>query len=393
PAQGRGKLGKLTAELCFFMGSSITRCLALSGVLTTYGQRLAEFLAVHRLLPSEPQILERPTPPELPEDILMCIFASLETPDLVRAGSVCSSWRSACARLCNLGLFRQTQTPCLLYTSESAGESVAGLFSLVENKSYTLALPDPPIRTRYVIGSSHGWIITADDRSELHLLNPITGDQIALPSVATIEQVKPIFDDAGALHKYQYSWYTGTPLLVDYDFPTPSVFSLGELRDYLFGKAFLSSDPSTGDYYVVLKHNPESQLSFARAGDDRWTWLPPHVDYADCVFKDSLLFALDSHGEVRTFDLSALVVTQTIVLGRMKSCIVECNYMYIAQAPCGDLLEVWRSRNSLGWEDEDVSEQGLEDGEDEHISEHNLTYLKWILLQQSLKTLLAHVTV
>ena len=129
----------------------------------------------------------------------MCIFASLENPDLVRAGSVCSSWRSACARLCNLGLFRQTQTPCLLYTSESAGESAAGLFSLVENKSYTLALPDPPIRTRYVIGSSHGWIITADDRSELHLLNPITGDQIALPSVSTIEQVKPIFDDAGAV--------------------------------------------------------------------------------------------------------------------------------------------------------------------------------------------------
>ncbi|XP_037463100.1 uncharacterized protein LOC119334658 [Triticum dicoccoides] len=352
------------------VGSSISRCLALSGVLTTYGQRLAEFLAVHRLIPSEPQILELPTPPELPEDILMCIFASLETPDLVRAGSVCSSWRSACARLCNLGLFRQTQTPCLLYTSESAGESAAGLFSLVENKSYTLALPDPPIRTRYVIGSNHGWIITADDRSELHLLNPITGDQIALPSVTTIEQVKPIFDDAGALHKYQYSWYTGTPRLVD--FPTPSVFSLGELRDYLFEKAFLSSDPSTGDYYVVLKHNPQSQLSFARAGDDRWTWLPPQVNYADCFFKDGLLFALDSRGEVRTFDLSAPVVTQNIVLGRMKAWIEDCNYMYIAQAPCGDLLQVWKSRNCLGWDDEDVSEHGLEDGEDEYISEHKL---------------------
>ncbi|KAF7099832.1 hypothetical protein CFC21_101416 [Triticum aestivum] len=298
--------------------------LALSGVLTTYGQRLVEFLAAHRLLPSEPQMYSSP---ELPEDILML-----------------------------------TQTPCLLYTTETAGESVAGLFSLVENKSYTLALPDPPIRTRYVIGSNHGWIITADNRSELHLLNPVTGDQIALPSVATIEQVKPIFDGGGALHKYQYSWYTGTPRLVD--FPTPSVFSLGELRDYLFEKAFLSSDPSTGDYYVVLKHNPESQLSFARAGDDRWTWLPPHVNYADCFFKDGLLFALDSRGEVRTFDLSAPVVTQNIVLGRMKAWIEDCNYMYIAQAPYSDLLQVWKSRNCLGWEDGDVSEQGLEDATD-----------------------------
>jgi hypothetical protein len=86
------------------------------------------------------------------------------------------------------------QTPCLLYTSESAGERAASLYNLVEKKSYTLTLPDPPVRSRHIIGSSYGWIITADERSELHLVNPITGEQIALPSVTTIEQVKPVFD-------------------------------------------------------------------------------------------------------------------------------------------------------------------------------------------------------
>uniref|UniRef100_A0A0E0RA41 Disease resistance R13L4/SHOC-2-like LRR domain-containing protein n=1 Tax=Oryza rufipogon TaxID=4529 RepID=A0A0E0RA41_ORYRU len=54
---------------------------------------------------------------------------------------------------------------------------------------------------RHIIGSCYGWIVTADERSELHLVNPITGEQIALPSVTTIKQVKPIYDDDVAAAK------------------------------------------------------------------------------------------------------------------------------------------------------------------------------------------------
>jgi len=86
-----------------------------------------------------------------------------------------------------------------------------------------------------------------DERSELHLVNPITRDQIALPSVTTIEQVKPIYDSNGAIHMYKYSRYTGTHGELD----PPSVLRLDKLRDYIFHKAFLSSDPSTGNYIVV----------------------------------------------------------------------------------------------------------------------------------------------
>lgn len=57
--------------------------------------------------------------PELPQDILQAIFATLEIPDLVRAGSVCSSWRAAYTSLRELGQYKQSQTPCLFYTSES----------------------------------------------------------------------------------------------------------------------------------------------------------------------------------------------------------------------------------------------------------------------------------
>ena len=156
----------------------------------------------------DPNMMEK-TAEDLPFDVLWLIFANLELPDLVRAGSVCSIWRDIYTSLCNSGSYNPQHTPCLLYTSESAGTKAACLYSLAEKKTYTLTLPDPPLCSRYIFGSSYGWIVTADERSELHIVNPITGDQIALPSVTTIDQVKPIFSDIGVVCGYEHSGYSG----------------------------------------------------------------------------------------------------------------------------------------------------------------------------------------
>ncbi|ONM13405.1 ABC transporter I family member 1 [Zea mays] len=86
-------------------------------------------------------------------------------------------------------------------------------------------------------------------------------DLVALPSVITIEHVKPIFDASGTIHMYELSYET-----------PPDLFDLGDLRDELYFKAFVFPDPSTtGSYIVVLIHEPRSRLSFARPGDDKWT--------------------------------------------------------------------------------------------------------------------------
>uniref|UniRef100_A0ACD5X7L0 Uncharacterized protein n=1 Tax=Avena sativa TaxID=4498 RepID=A0ACD5X7L0_AVESA len=278
--------------------------------------------------------------PELPLDVLMDIFALLEIPDLKRASSVCSSWRSVYTSLCSLGLYKRHQTPCLLYTSESAGESVALLYSLVEKRSYKLTLPEPPIRTRYLIGSSNGWLVTADERSEMHLLNPITCEQIALPSVTTIEHVTPIFDEAGALCKYHYSRHT-YGLCTD----PPSIHDLGELRSYLHRKTIVFYDASAGGYIVVLIHNPYGQLSFARLGDEKWTWLPQHSYFHDCIYKDGLLYAVTSEGKIHAFNFRGPVVTEELIMKRTKHYSFE--NIYIVQAPSlGGLLQVWRTHES-----------------------------------------------
>jgi hypothetical protein len=114
--------------------------------------------------------------PELPQDVLMDIFGTLEVPDLIRAGSVCSSWHATYKCLLDLRQYKQPQTPCLFYTCESTSSNVGYLYRLKENRSYKLTLPEPPIRSTLLIGSSNGWLITADERSKLHLVNPITGE-------------------------------------------------------------------------------------------------------------------------------------------------------------------------------------------------------------------------
>lgn len=266
--------------------------------------------------------------PELPLDVLMDIFALLEIPDLIRAGSVCSFWHSAYSTLHNqLGQYKRLQTPCLLYASQSDGENVACLYSLAEKCVYKLTLPDPPIRSRHLIGSSHGWLVTADEKSELHLLNPITGQQIALPSAITIEQVEPILDNAGAVNKNKMWDLTPND--------DPSEFS-----DCLYFRAFVFPVPPTGSYIVVIIHNPERYLSFARVGDYKWTPLPGQ-SYEQCIHMDGLLYAFTTTGGVYTFDLTGATITRNIIADKLQNDKTD-GYTYFVQDPWGDLFQVSR---------------------------------------------------
>lgn len=295
---------------------------------------LKKFRKVEHLREQE---MEQGNLPELPQDILMAILSTLEIPDLIRAGSVCSSWRSAYTILANLGQYNRHQTPCLLYTSESAGENVACLYSLSEQRVYKLTLPEPPIRSRYIIGSSNGWLVTVSEACEVHLVNPITGKQINLPSVVTIEQVKSICQDSSSTDMYEYSLRTGTE-----EAHNPLIVTASVLRERLFYKAFLFSNTTTGSHFVVLIHNPFGQLSFAQVGDDNWTWLPPYTDYLDCIYIDPLLYAVTTWGEIHAFDLNDPIITAKVIMPVNST--LECDTSYIMQCPSGNLLHIRRSQ-------------------------------------------------
>ncbi|GJM87988.1 hypothetical protein PR202_ga04000 [Eleusine coracana subsp. coracana] len=72
------------------------------------------------------------------------------------------------------------QTPCLLYFTDASSPDAVEIYSLTDKSTYTIPLADPPITERSVVGSSHWWLVTADARSELHLLNPVDNSRSLL---------------------------------------------------------------------------------------------------------------------------------------------------------------------------------------------------------------------
>ncbi|XP_073360429.1 probable F-box protein At4g22165 [Aegilops tauschii subsp. strangulata] len=286
--------------------------------------------------------MEAPAPApdwsELPADILYDVLTLLECPDLVRSGAVCAAWHTAysTSTLRRAGICPVRQTPCLIYYTEAAGGLKAlGMYSLSEKKAYTMQLPESPIKNW--IGASHGWLITMDDKSELMLLNPITGNTNVLPQITTMEHVKPVLNGDEVLEKYEVFYYDGeTPRVVEED---TAVWSLEEYGHMVYLKATLSCDPSVGGCIVMLIHQPYGQLSFAKVGDDHWNWLNVSSYYRDCVYHDGWFYAVTEEGAIDAYNLHGPSVIHKRLLPQIIQTVSKC---HVVRAQSGDVLQIIR---------------------------------------------------
>jgi hypothetical protein len=192
----------------------------------------------------------------LPEDLIALVLRVLDIPDLFRAGAVC--------------------------------------------------LPAPAFRSRYVVGSGHGWVVTADEESNLQLLNPLTTAQLDLPPVTGLHHVESFTDEQG---RSMYNLYGDDPWLPDFAMP----FKPKNLRLFLYHRAYVACRPSAGAACVVLllcRQNGE--LNFARLGDDRWThvaeseFVRQGSGYRGAAYndKDGLLYLVSSNSSIHTLDLN-----------------------------------------------------------------------------------------
>ncbi|KAM0862269.1 hypothetical protein ACQ4PT_045388 [Festuca glaucescens] len=294
--------------------------------------------------------MEAPSPDwsELPADILRSILELLECPDNLRVGAVCTAWHRASSK----AVCRISQTPCLLYCTEAAGPSAFGMYNLSEQRAYTIALPDPPIAGQYLIGSSHGWLVTADEKSDLVLLNPITGEQMRLPPVTTMQHIKPIMSGNGVLEGYEMFYYHGK-LFPRIEKPTYT-YRLDEYHETVYFKAVLSSDPSSsGDCTVMLIHQPHWQLSFAKVGGETWNWIRTDTDYTDCIHHDGWFYAVNIEGTIDSFYLNGTSIIHKRIAYQM---LMRSTMAYIVQAPWGDKLLIGRRSRTTNYNTEGTFE-------------------------------------
>ncbi|GJN25226.1 hypothetical protein PR202_gb13026 [Eleusine coracana subsp. coracana] len=177
----------------------------------------------------------------IPEDLIALVMRVLDIPDLLRVSSVCASWRAAVSPVRRVRIPITNASPCLLYSCAADEADTATIYS-----------------------PSSGWILAADEESNLQALNQLTGAQVDLPPVTGLYHVESCFDDQG-----RPAYNLGD----DPDVPDgKDIYIPLELRLYLYHRVYLSCSPSAGaECVVLLLHKHYGKMSFARVGDDRWT--------------------------------------------------------------------------------------------------------------------------
>ncbi|CAO2142214.1 unnamed protein product [Urochloa humidicola] len=280
----------------------------------------------------------------LPVDLILMVMQAVDLPDLLRAGAVCPSWRAAYSEIRRVRFPITNSSPCLLYSAVADPDDTATVYNPSSGAAFKVRLPPPAFRGRHVVGSGHGWIITADEDSNLQTLNPLTGAQVDLPPAAALHNVEPCSDG------YNISGGEEDVRV-----------SRRQLRIEYYYRAYLSCSPSAGTACaVLLVHRPEGKISFGRVGDDRWTHistaslLPPGCGYYSAAYndKDGLFYLLTCDHCVYTLDLNvAPVVIRKIaegVTGMFDPIADATRYSQwgdIVLTPWGDILLVWRLKD------------------------------------------------
>ncbi|KAG1359710.1 F-box protein SKIP23-like [Cocos nucifera] len=262
----------------------------------------------------------------LPPELQSLVLCRLEVADYVRFGAVCRSWCWTVAqRIC----LPKSQIPWLML-SNSSDPDTRRFFSRADQKMYKIHLPE--IHGHSCIGSSDGWLITVDELSELHALNPLTGASLAFPSVTTFSDLADaVRHSDGRITDY---------VLVAYDEEVPN--EVEEMRLWYYSKAILH--PSV----VVVIHGEFNDLAFAHPGDDSWTELQVQpqrrAGFTDIIFRKGLLHALGHSGEIMVFDLDAPGSPMVTRVARPHSHKMwqGCDQNHLVESPDGkDLFQVW----------------------------------------------------
>lgn len=229
---------------------------------------------------------------ELPLDIISLIVnqEQLSLADVGRMATVCKSWDSILRENNWFGLhvnanIGKTPFPWLMLADECRSGGKRGFFNPATGQVSEVYLPEA--EGRRCCGSSHGWIVTIGEDMEINLLNPLTRQQLSLPSQLTFD----VFSD-GSTNQEIHEWSSRKDVV----------------RSFIL-KAILTCSPSrAGECVTVASLFPPGlrPLAYARPGDSKWTIIPHLESYQepnDFIFYQGQVFAINLFGELMVLDL------------------------------------------------------------------------------------------
>ncbi|KAF6987553.1 hypothetical protein CFC21_005186 [Triticum aestivum] len=229
----------------------------------------------------------------------------------------------------------------------------ATLFSIADRRAATVRTPYPALRDHLVIGSSRGWLATADGRGQIYLVNPASGEQHALPHVATM----------GVFLRTPCQWFTvcvkrfmaarfggGPPFKENAWGPEghgARTVTADHMGVWFHRKVVLSVSPSRHGSYGTAMMILDSEFgapAFATAEDAAWKLAPSRDGVEDAIYHDGQFYSVSYTGVVEAWQRVAESGTFTSTAVTPRLTIEEggspCHRKYLAVAPGGRLMVV-----------------------------------------------------
>ncbi|CAD6228133.1 unnamed protein product [Miscanthus lutarioriparius] len=236
----------------------------------------------------------------LPSDLLSEIHHRLAFLTRLAFASVCAA----------SGHRLKPETPWLILPAENE------VLSLADGESATVRTSDVAMRGHVAIGSSGGWLVTADDRGALRMTNPATGAHADLPAITTIPFIHPVSGGHWfCLHVEPFLQvrFGGQP-------PPPTTerrddFSRGrtytvtaaQMRQVFYRKVVLSESPRPNSYAAMLiMDRCTGAPAFATAEDPSWRMARSPDAVEDAIHHDGRFLSITYTGRVEAWQRDAV---------------------------------------------------------------------------------------
>ncbi|VAI92448.1 unnamed protein product [Triticum turgidum subsp. durum] len=238
----------------------------------------------------------------------------------------------------------------LLPGKNEENPAAATVFSFADRCAATVRAPYP--RDHLVLGSSRGWLATADDQGQIYLVNPATGEQHALPDITTMGVFLRTPYEGFILDIWRFMairFGLGPSFISD-----PSrrlvygahVLTADEMRTSFYRKVVLASPRRPGSHgTAMLILSPDfGAPAFATAEDAVWMLEPSHDGVEDAIHYNGWFLSVSYSGVVEAWqhDTESGGYTSTAVTPKLA--IEEggspCHRKYLAIAPGGRLMVV-----------------------------------------------------